>query len=121
MPLLETIRTALTAAGVVTDAWPCYIGFVPDVGQAVTLYYTGGFAQDTHAGDNRLPTFQLAVRSCLLDHSACETKIRAAMVALENQDLSGVRLLHAMGEPGQWNDAQNRTCMSVNFRAVVDA
>ena len=55
------------------------------------------------------------------EHAECEAKITAAMVALENQDLSGVRLIHAMGEPGQWNDAENRTCMSVNFRAVVDA
>lgn len=121
MPLLETIRTALTTAGVVTDAWPCFIGFVPDVGRAVTLYYTPGFAQDTQQGETRRPTFQLAVRADMLEHAECEAKIRAAMVALENQDLSGVRLLHAMGEPGQWNDAQNRTCMSVNFRAVVDA
>ncbi len=121
MPLLETVRTALVTAGVVTDAWPCFIGYAPDVGQAITLYRTGGFAQDTQQGETRRPTFQVTVRAGQLEHAECEAKITAAMVALENQDLSGVRLIHAMGEPGQWNDAENRTCMSVNFRAVVDA
>lgn len=121
MPLLETVRAALVTAGVVTDAWPCFIGYVPDVGQVITLYLTPGFAQDTQQGETRRPTFQLAVRADMLSHAECEAKIRAAMVALENQDLSNVYLLHAMGEPGQWNDASNRTCMSVNFRAVVTA
>lgn len=119
MGLLETVRTALTTANVVTDAWPCFIGYVPDVGQAITLYYTGGFAQDTHLGESRRPTFQVSVRAGMLDHSGAEAKIRAAFTALENTNLSGVYLLHAMSEPLQWNDAQNRTVFSQNYRAVV--
>ena len=120
MGLLETVRTALVTASVVTDAWPCYIGYVPDVGRAVTLYFTGGFPQDTQQGETRRPTFQLAVRAETLEHAECEAKIRAAWAALENQDLTDVYLLHAMTpDPLQWNDASNRTCMSINFRAVV--
>lgn len=122
-PLLDTVRTALTTAGVVTADWPCYIGYAPDDdGRYVTLISTGGFAQDTHDSRNRLPTFQVSVRAGMLEHAECTAKIEAARAALENVvDLTEVRLLHAMGEPLQWNDALNRTVMSLNFRAVVDA
>lgn len=120
--LLETVRTALTTAGVVTTDWPCYIGYAPDDdGRYVALIGTGGFQQDTHDARNRLPTFQVSVRAGMLEYAECTAKIEAARSALENQDLSGVRLLHAMGEPLPWNDARNRTVMSLNFRAVVDA
>ena len=119
MGLLETVRTALTTASVVDGSWPCFIGYTPDVGQCVTLFYTGGFAQDTQQGETRRPTFQVAVRGGMLDHAAAEAKIRAAFTALENQNLSGVFLLHAMSEPLQWNDGANRTVFSQNYRAVV--
>lgn len=119
--ILETVRTALTTAGVVTDGWPCYIGYMPDVGRCLTLIGTGGFPQDTHDARNRMPTFQVSVRSEMLEYAECAAKIEAARAALENADLSGVRLLHAMSEPLQWNDARNRTVMSLNFRTVVDA
>lgn len=121
-PLLDTVRTALTTAGVVTADWPCYIGYAPDDGSRyLTLIPTGGFAQDTHDARNRLPTFQVSVRAGLLEFAECVAKIEAARAALENADLTEVRLLHAMSEPLQWNDARNRTVMSLNFRAVVDA
>lgn len=121
MALLETIRTALITAGVVTDAWPCFVGYMPDVGNCIALYYTGGFAPNTHLGETRLPTFQVSVRSEMLDHAGAETKIRAVFAALENTTPTGVYLLHAMSEPLQWNDAQNRTVFSQNYRTVVAA
>jgi hypothetical protein len=119
MGLLETIQSALTTAGVASADWPCFIGYTPDVGPAITLYYTGGFAQDTHQGETRRPTFQVAVRGDELGYAATEAKIRAAFAALENANLSGVYLMHAMSEPLQWNDAKNRTVFSQNYRAVV--
>lgn len=122
MGLLETVRTALTTAAVVTSGWPCYIGYAPDDGgRYISLFLTGGFPQDTHQRNNRLPTFQLAVRAGQFEHAECEAKMQAAWAALENQSLSGVRLIHAMSEPLQWNDAQNRTVLSLNFRTVIDA
>ncbi len=121
MGLLETVRTALVTSGVASASWPCYIGYTPDdVNQVMTLYYSGGFAQDTQLGDNVLPTFQLTIRAGQLDHATCEAKAWAAFNALENQSLSGILLLHAMNSaPAQWNDAENRTNMSFNFRAVI--
>lgn len=119
--LLETVRTALVTAGVSSASWPCYIGYMPDdADQGIGLYLTGGFAQDTQQGDNVWPTFQVTVRVGQLDHATCEAKAWAVFNALENQNLSGVFLLHAMNSaPGQWNDAKNRTNMSFNFRAGI--
>jgi hypothetical protein len=84
-----------------------------------TLYLTGGFPQDTHQGETRRPTFQVAVRGDELGYAAAEAKIRAAYAAIENANLTDVYLLHAMSEPLQWNDAKNRTVFSQNYRAVV--
>lgn len=122
MSLLETVRTVLTTAGVVTSAWPCYVGYTPDdTDQAISLQLTGGFQQDTMQNENLLETFQVRVRAGALQFSTCETKWRAMFDALQDVDLGAndINLIQAMASgPLSWTDAKNRTNMSANFRVV---
>ena len=121
--LLSIIRNKLIAAGVSTAAWPCYIGYYPDAGvdQLIALNLTGGFPQDTHAGENVFQNFQVTIRAARTDYATCETKWWAMFNALNDANLvaNDVYLIQAMASgPLEYMDALNRTCMTCNFRTI---
>lgn len=122
---LDAVAAKLVSAGVAsgsgTGVWPVFVGWVPDLpNQAIGLQATGGFPQDTHAGENLLPTFQVLVRAAEWEYAACNTKWSAMFAALQDATITGVYLIQAMASgPMSFVDAKNRMCMTVNFRMVI--
>lgn len=120
---LYRVQAKLLSAAVstgTTGAWPCFVGYVPDLpDQMIGLQFTGGFPQDTHEGENLLETFQLFVRGGEQAHSTVYDKWKAAFDALENSDITDLRLIRAMASaPLSFSDARNRQCMTANFNVV---
>ena len=99
MTLLEDIRTVLINTGVAnTSTWKCWIQYAPDnADQCISLHYTGGMPQDTLAGENIRPTFQLRIRASGLDQAAAQAKWWDMFAALHDADLSayGIHLIQS--------------------------
>lgn len=123
--LLSIIRNKLITAGVGNaNTWRVWIGYYPDdigTDQLIALNLTGGFPQDTHAGENVFQNFQVTVRSARTDYATCEAKWWAMFNALNDANLvaNDVYLIQAMASgPLEYLDALNRTCMTCNFRTI---
>ena len=122
--LLSIIRTKLITDLVSTAAWPCFIGYYPDdigTDQLIALNLTGGFPQDTHAGENVHQTFQVTVRAARTSYATCESKWWNMFKCLNDANLiaSDINLIQAMASgPLEYLDALNRTCMTCNFRVI---
>ena len=121
--LLDIIKAKLTSAGVIDGTtWRCFIGFAPDTqDQLISLHATGGYPQDTHAGDVNRETFQLRVRTGEMAYTDCETKWRAAFNALHDADLSASDIYQIQAEsagPLEYYDENGRVNMTVNFRVT---
>lgn len=120
MRTAEAIRAKLASAGVSGAGWPGYIGYVPDDGnQVIGIIPSGGYPQETHAGENLLETLQVIIRSA--GYSTTDTKWLAMFNALQDVDLSadGIHLIQAMTTgPGHFLDSKNRHCMTASFRVV---
>lgn len=123
--LNQSVSTATgNTAG--TATWPCFVGFMPSMpDQCIAVQYSGGFPQDTHAGENALPTFQVAIRAGAYAHSAAEAKWIAAFNALQGSEggtaMTDFYLVEAMNSaPIVMYDEKNRPVMTLNLRAVRD-
>lgn len=125
MPLLlESVRTYLISSGAISSGWSCYISAAPDdANQIVVLEFTGGFPQDTHAGENLRPTFQVRVRGDRMNYSTVESKWYDIWKKLHNtSSISGVRMMLAVQTaPIVLHDEKGRLNMLVNFNAVIAA
>ena len=132
MNTLEAVAARLLAQAVSTATgntsgsatWPCFVGFMPATpDQCIAVQYSGGFPQDTHAGENMLPTFQVAIRAGAYAHSAAETKWIAAFNALQGSEgataMTDFYLVEVMNSaPIVIYDEKNRPVMTLNLRAV---
>jgi len=132
MNTLEAVSARLLAQGVSTATgntsgtatWPCFIGFMPAApDQCIAVQYSGGFPQDTHAGENMHPTFQVAIRAGAYQHSTAETKWIAAFNALQGSQgataMTDFQMVEAMNSaPIVIYDEKNRPVMTLNLRAV---
>lgn len=123
MSLLTNVRNFLIAQNAVSasGAWPCYIAYTPDdVDQVVSIEPTGGFPQDTHAGENFLQTFEIRIRAGRLDYATAEAKWYEIFRLLNQNTLSGVNMIVGLGSgPLTFPDTKNRPNLTMNFRTVV--
>ena len=120
MALLDDIRTVLLAAGVANSTtWKCWVHYAPDTAdQCISLHLSGGLSQDTLAGENVRPTFQVRVRAARLSHAVVEAKWWEVFAALNDADLSAynIYLISAQNTgPLEWLDSANRPNMTLNF------
>jgi hypothetical protein len=118
------IQTHLQNLGISTGqsgAWPCFVGYIPDSpNQMIGIQFTGGFPQDTHLGENLLPTIQIYVRGGEQEHSTVYAKWKAIFDAIENANITDVHLIRAMSSgPLSFPDTKNRSCMTMNVNLVV--
>ena len=125
---LDDVRDYLTAQGVVTSAWPAYIGYLPDDADCmIGLFATGGYPADTLSRENSRPTFQTVVRGPEFGYSATHDKWEEVFDALQDAAqmsgsptlLPGVAFIQAMmTEPLVFPDPKRRLKFISNWRAL---
>jgi len=118
--LLDDLYTYLTQqSGLVTTAWPMYLGYLPDeTDQCMGLFETGGFPADTLMRENERVTFQMRVRGGRLDYQTVRRKWQDVYNALQDSHpAAGYALVQSMAAgPLVFNDPSGRINMTANFR-----
>lgn len=120
--LLDDLKTYLSQqSGLVTTAWPLYLGYLPDDNdQVIGLFETGGFPPDTLLRENELVTFQMRVRAARFDYVIARRKWQDLFNALQDsQPAAGYALVQAMHSgPLEFGDPMGRCNFTANFRCV---
>lgn len=100
MPLIEDIRTYLTAQGVVegVTGWECHLGTEPSSpDKVVTIYETGGNpparAFGSSSADVPRPSFQIRVRGEAQDYATPRAKMSTIIQTLNKADVTATLVL----------------------------
>ena len=120
--LLDDLYSYLTTqSGLITTAWPLYLGYLPDeTEQCVGLFETGGYPPDTLGRENERVTFQMRVRALRFDYSAGRRKWQDVFNALQDsQPAAGYAYVQAMHlGPMEFADPSGRVNFTGNFRCM---
>ena len=120
--LLDDLYTYLTAqSGLITTAWPLFLGYIPDESdQCVALFETGGMPPDTLNRENERVTFQMRVRGNRFDYATVRRKWQDVFEALQDSSpTSAYAFIQAahLG-PLEFGDPSGRVNMTANFRCM---
>jgi hypothetical protein len=119
--LLDDIKAKLISAGVAnTTTWRCFVSYAPDSqDQLISLHDTGGYPQETLAGDVNHETFQVRVRAGARDYATARSKWQEVFNALNDASppTVGIYLIQAeaAGPLTSYDDAE-RPNLTVNYR-----